>query len=299
MFNQYFGNYLLEKKILKPEELRLALEEQKSVKVKLGVLAIDSGYMNATQVNLIHKLQAAKDRKFGELAVEEGYLTENQLNELLHTQKKSNVLLGQVLIEKGFFTFEKYEEVLLQYRQDSRLTADEIQALKNNDVKKITEIFLKNVSGEHNRMAHEYFELFIRNIVRFIDDEIRVEEADETDSYQFNYLITQRIEGEYGFFSGFAAPETVLTKFASIYAEEELDAMNEMAKDSLGEFLNCQNGLFLSHLSHKGIELDLLPAEVKKDGVLKPAEKLYVIPCHLSFGKIDFFFADEFPGYIQ
>lgn len=297
MFNQYFGNYLLEKKILKPEELKVVLMEQKSVKVKLGVLAIDSGYMNATQVDRIHKLQAAKDRMFGELAIEEGCLTENQLNELLHMQKKSNILLGQVLIEKGLFTFEKYEEVLLQYRLDSSLTADEIQALKNNDMKQITEMFLKTISAEHNKMIHEYFELFIRNIIRFIDDDIRVGEAGETDSYPFNYLTTQNIAGEYGFFSGFAAPETVLTRFASIYAEEELDSMNVLAKDALGEFLNCQNGLFLSHLSHKGTELELLPAEVKEDGILKSVEKLCVIPCYLSFGKIDFLFANEYPNF--
>ncbi len=297
MFNQYFGNYLLEKKFLKPEELRLVLAEQKSVKVKLGVLAIDSGYMNAAQVDRVHKLQAARDRKFGELAVEEGYLTANQLNELLHAQKKSNILLGQVLIEKGLFTFEKYEEVLLQYRQDSGLTAEEIQALKNNDVEKIATIFLKNLPDEHNRMIRDYFELFIRNIVRFIDDEIRVEEAGETDSYPFNYLVTQRIEGEYPFFNGFAAPESVLAKFASIYAEEELDGMNALTEDALGEFLNCQNGLFLSHLSHKGIELELFPAEVQAGGILKPVAKLYVIPCHLSFGKIDFLFAGEPPYF--
>lgn len=295
MFNQHFGNYLLEKKILKPEELRLVLEEQKSAKVKLGILAIDAGYMNAAQVERIHKLQTAKDRRFGELAVEEGLMTENQLNELLHTQKKSNVLLGQVLIEKGFFTFEKYEEVLLQYKQTSCLTTDEIQALKNNDVEKITDIFLKNLSSGHDSITHDYFELFLRNIVRFIDDEIRVEEAEETDVYHFNYLVTQRIEGECSFFSGFSAPETVLTRLASIYAEEGLDGINPLAEDSLGEFLNCQNGLFLSHLSHEGIELNLFPAEVKKGGTLKSAGKLYVIPCHLSFGKIDFLFADELP----
>jgi CheY-specific phosphatase CheX len=229
------------------------------------------------------------------LAIEDGYLTEEQLNELLNAQKKSNILLGQVLIEKGIFTFEKYEEVLLQYRQDSSLTADEIHALKNNDVAKITEIFLKSLSGDHNKMIHHYFELFIKNIVRFIDDEIRVEEAQEADSYSFDYLVTQGIKGEHSFFSGFAAAETVLSRVASIYAEEELETMNDLAKDALGEFLNCQNGLFLSHLSHQGIEMELLPSQVHKDGVLKPVAKLYVIPCHLSFGKIDFLFADEHP----
>lgn len=297
MFNQYFGNYLLKKSLIKPEELIAVLEEQKSVKVKLGVLAIDSGYMSAEQVSRVHRLQASKDRKFGELAVEEGYLTEEQLDELLSTQRKSNILIGQVLIEKGLFTYEKYEEVLHQYRKDSSLTDDEILALKNSDTNKIVEIFIKNLPIEQSRMLSEYFGLFIKNIIRFIDDEIRVEAVSEADSYPFDNLVTQRMGGEDGFFSGFAAPEPVLARFASVYAQEELHAVNELAEDALGEFLNCQNGLFLSSLSHEGTEWELYLAKVKKDGVLKPAQKLYVIPCHLSFGKIDFLFAEESPGY--
>ncbi|KNZ40715.1 hypothetical protein [Acetobacterium bakii] len=299
MFNQYFGNYLLEKKLIKPEELKKVLAEQKSVKVKLGVLAMDSGYMNAMQVDSIHKLQAAKDQKFGELAIAEGHLTENQLTEILNMQKKSNVLLGQALIEKGFFTLEQYEAVLSQYKEDSQLTSDEIQALKNNDITQIAEIFLKTLSGQQARIPRAYFELFLRNILRFIDDEIRMEAAVAVNSYPFDYLVTQGTAGEYHFFSGFAGSETVMTQFAAIYAEEALDGMNDLAKDSLGEFLNCHNGLFLSQLAHKGIELDLLLTEVKEAGMINPVGTLYVIPCHLSFGKIDFIFADANPDFIE
>jgi hypothetical protein len=35
MFNQYFGNYLLEKNLIKPEELRMVLAQQQSVKVNI------------------------------------------------------------------------------------------------------------------------------------------------------------------------------------------------------------------------------------------------------------------------
>ena len=297
MFNQYFGNYLLEKKFVTPEQLRIVLKEQKAIKVKLGVLAIDSGYMTATQVNTIHKLQAAKDKRFGELAIEEGYLTSQQLEELLQAQKKSNLLLGQAMIEKGIFTFEQYEEILLQYNEDSGFQPDEIKALKNNDAEKIVDIFLKTVSTANNELYHDYFELFIRNLVRFIDDEIRMEEAREIASYPFSYFVTQKMEGQYDLFTGFAGPEDTLTKFASIYAEEALDGMDALAKDALCEFMNCHNGLFLSNLSHKGIELELFPGEIKENGILKPINHMYQIPCHLSFGKIDLLFSPEFPMY--
>jgi hypothetical protein len=88
-----------------------------------------------------------------------------------------------------------------------------------------------------------------------------------------------------------------MARFASIYAQEELSEMNGFAKDALSEFLNCHNGLFLSHLSAQGIESDLFLAEVKTNGRLEPVEKLYVIPCHLSFGRIYFLFASELPYF--
>lgn len=299
MFNQYFGNYLLEKNLIKPEELKMVLEEQQSVKVKLGVLAIDAGYMNAEQVDKIHQLQVAKDQRFGELAIVEGLINENQLTALLNAQKKSNSVLGQILIEKGIFSLAQYEDAMLQYKADSQLTSEEIQVLENNDITKIAEIFLKTLSGDDDRILRDYFELFLRNIVRFIDDEIRMEAAVTVDSYAYDYLVTQGTEGEYNFFSGFAASESVLAQFAAIYAEEELSEMNELAIDSLGEFMNCQNGLFLSQLAHRGIELDLLVTQVKESGVISPTGALYVIPCYLSFGKIDFLYADTNPDFVE
>ncbi len=298
MFNQYFGDYLLKKKFITPEQLRIVLEEQKAVKVKLGILAIDAGYMDAAQVNRVHKLQTAKDKRFGELAVEEGYMTEGQLDELLTMQKKSNVFLGQALIEKGYFTFEKYEAVLIQYKEESGLNNDEIKALKNNNIEKIVEIFFRNVSSGDSYIYRDYFELFIRNLVRFIDDEVRLDEAREIHSFSYDYLVTQRMEGKHNLFTGFAGAESVMAKFASIYAKEECGGMDALARDSLGEFMNCQNGLFLSNLSHKGVELELYPSEVRENGTARPVGSMYLIPCYLSFGKIDFIFADGIPEFV-
>lgn len=47
MFSQYFGQYLLNEKYLTAEQLKASLEYQQSVRLKLGVLAINAGYMNA------------------------------------------------------------------------------------------------------------------------------------------------------------------------------------------------------------------------------------------------------------
>ena len=45
MYSQYFGNYLLKKGTIKPGQLADALEYQRSVHLKLGVIAVNAGYM--------------------------------------------------------------------------------------------------------------------------------------------------------------------------------------------------------------------------------------------------------------
>ena len=79
MFSQYFGNYLLNRGIIKPEQLTDALEYQRSVHLKLGVIAVNAGYMTPAQVEEIHNMQKKVDKRFGELAIEKGYITGQQL----------------------------------------------------------------------------------------------------------------------------------------------------------------------------------------------------------------------------
>ena len=50
MYSQYFGNYLLKKGTIKPGQLADALEYQRSVHLKLGVIAVNAGYMTPAQV---------------------------------------------------------------------------------------------------------------------------------------------------------------------------------------------------------------------------------------------------------
>lgn len=78
MFTQFFGSFLLNRKIVSPANLRVALEKKDTTRVKLGVLAINAGYMTAKQVDAVHKKQATVDKRIGDIAVDMGYLTERK-----------------------------------------------------------------------------------------------------------------------------------------------------------------------------------------------------------------------------
>ncbi len=86
MFGALFGNYLLQKGLISREDLTRILNDLDGLRLHLGVLAIDAGFMTADQVNEIHDMQETHDRHFGELATQKGYLTDDQLVALLLKQ---------------------------------------------------------------------------------------------------------------------------------------------------------------------------------------------------------------------
>lgn len=289
MFSQFFGNYLHKRGCITLEQMRDVLALQDSVRVKLGVLAIDAGYMNAAQVEQVHSLQSTMDKRFGEIAIDLGWLDEEKLSILLGQQNKRHLFISQALIDKGIMTFDEFETFIEDYKKDSGLSPKEFEALKANDIDTITQTLLHMPDLGESNMYVEYFGLFVRNLVRFIDDHILLEEARKVQLEEFDCLIHQEIDGRYKIFTGFAGTELGMAEFAARFAKMTVSGMDEVARDSLGEFMNVHNGLYLSKLSNEWVELELVPPEYKHSGSLKSVGAVYKIPFALPFGQFNFF----------
>ena len=119
MFTQFFGNYLFNEKLVTKQQLIEALEMQKFARAKLGVLAINAGYMTGAQVDEVHAEQQRMDKRFGDIAVDKGYMTEEQVEELLKNQKQSHLVIGQALVDKGYLTNEQFADALAKYKENN------------------------------------------------------------------------------------------------------------------------------------------------------------------------------------
>lgn len=289
MFSQFFGNYLLKRSLISPAQLREVLTLQDSVHVKLGVLAIDAGYMTAEQVERTNAMQAQIDKRFGEVAIDQGYITEERLTELLSQQNKRHLLISQALIDKGIMSFEDIERILEEYRNDSGLTDSEFEALKNNDMDTVTKAIVKLPELGDPKVYGEYFALLVRNLVRFVDDGIALEPASLITEEPFEALVHQEMDGRFKIFTGLAGAEDELAQFAQQFSKMEVTSFGPLAVDALGEFLNTHNGLFLSKLSNEWVELELAPSENNVKGVLKSVGVVYKVPFTLSFGAFTYF----------
>ncbi len=294
MFTQFFGNYLLNKKLIEPEQLSSALDYQHSAHIKLGVLAINAGYMTAEQVRKTHKAQQTQDRKFGELAIELGFLDEKKLKDLLTRQKSGHLHLGQALIDKNHMSIEELDTAFKNYKKDYSLTEEQLDKIQKNNINEIIKVFY-DFENKNQIIYTDYISLFFRNLIRFIDSNIRPENIIKINSYRSQWLIHQDIKGKVNLFTCIAADNSSLISLAGKFANEEYNSTDKLTQASAGEFLNMNNGIFLVNMSNKGIELDMSPQTIVNNKELKNMKNAYCMPIYFPFGKIDFIISEFCP----
>ncbi len=288
MLTQFFGSYLLNKKIVSPENLKTAMEKKDSTRVKLGVLAINAGYMTAKQVDAVHRKQQTVDKRIGDIAVEMGYLTEEQVNELLSSQKTGVLLLGQALVDMGCLTNEEFEKVLTDYKSSNNLTDKDFSADDNEKSAKVISSFY-NIDGEYAIYCAEYVNILFKNLIRFVGDDFTpLTAATAADD---DMAVMQEISGDFSAVTAISAGDEAAIVFASRFSEEEITENDEYTSDIISEFLNLSNGLYNVNISNTtGKELGLKPQKRTSADEISAinAKAVLTIPVAFSFGTVIF-----------
>jgi CheY-specific phosphatase CheX len=290
MFEQFFGNYLIQKKLITSEQFADVLETQKSSRVKLGLIAVAEKMLTPRQTYEINMLQVTLDKRFGDIAVDKGYLTPDQVSHLLSLQGNPYLLFAQTLAEKNIMTLAEVEDAVLRYKEENNFTDDDIEAIKSGDIDRITNVFIKINAPLYNDMIA----LAIRNIIRFIDTSVSFSEPIACKTYRFENLASQCLKGDHDILLGFAGKGnsllTIATPYANIanpYEKEEFTEVDEDSLDAVCEFTNVINGLFASKLSYEDINIDMLPPITYNDNELVSEGEFYVVPLKINSSDID------------
>ncbi|KGR80261.1 hypothetical protein [Ureibacillus manganicus] len=282
MFSQYFGHYLLNRGLITLDQLADALEYQKSVHVKFGVIAVDEGFMTTGQVEEVHEKQKQVDKRFGEIAVELGYLTEAQVEALISNQKQGHLYLAQALVDRKYMTIDEFGTALSEYKKGFSLSDDQFEAIRNGNIDTLVENILSSEDVSLQEKYGKYISLFAKNMIRFIDSQVYLEVADNSSLESTNWFISQDIVGEASLKTGFSMNEDALLAVASVYAEEDLTVVDALAKDAVSEFLNLHNGIYLVNMSNWGIELTMNPQQIQESTPLY--EGSLIVNVHSSKG---------------
>lgn len=287
MFTQFFGSFLLNKKIVSPANLRVALEKKDTTRVKLGVLAINAGYMTAKQVDEVHRKQATVDKRIGDIAVEMGYLTEAQVEELLSSQKTGCLLLGQALVDMGCLTNEEFETVLNDYKNENGLSDKDFSNEDNKKTESVISSFYA-IEGKYMDYCSEYVNVLFKNLIRFVGDDFTPLQSAVTDDNDI--AVIQELCGDFNAVSAITADNKAGLAFASRFAEEEITD-SDYAKDAVSEFLNLSNGLYNVNISETtGKEIGLNPQETTTAAAVNSIKAKFTltIPVEFTFGTVVF-----------
>lgn len=256
-----FWKLSTQQRAINADDLSTALSKISDTRVKLGVMAIDAGYMTAQDVDRVHARQQREDKRFGDLAVELNCLTQAQLDQLLGAQKPAQLVLGQVLVDMGLMTNAEFENALIEYKEQYKLDIlDESSERREAVARMIAELDITGHS-ENQDYISDYIMLFFKNLIRFIGSDF-VPIGTQAPLLKYDFAVTQKIEGKINATTAVMFEGSALA-FASRFAGEEITGMGELAEASISEFLNLLNGLFAVNMSdNHGIELSLLPQEI-------------------------------------
>lgn len=273
MFGLYFGDYLLGKNKISHSQFKNIMQQQTS-RAKLGVIAVAEKLLTTKQAEELNELQKQKDCRFGDIAIEKGYLLAEEVNYLLNLQGNPYLKFIQTLVDMNFMTLNEIEACIEEFKKDYDFSDTELDALKSGDIDRIIPVFVDiNIPFAGDCMA-----LAIRNIIRFINNNILLKKAYKVKNYKFPSIAFQQLVGSHELFVGLAGEDESLLTIASPFAKEEFKTMDEDAFDSVCEFINCSNGLYASKISTDEIHIDMTPPKFEQNKTMESDGDIYVVP---------------------
>lgn len=287
MFSQLFGNYLVEKEIIKKEEYEAAIKKQLSIRVKLGTIALSEGLLTEEEVDNINKLQLQFDKRFGDIAIEKGLLTLEQIGDLLDKQGNPYLQFVEALTKCTKLSASVIDKTLSVFQKEKGFSDKDMAALKNDEIDSLIPIFAFSAKPHITEIAG----LVIRNINRFITRDFYIDRIQKTGAFSYCRLAGQKTIGQDTIYIALAedSDEGAFTLLADRFSDEEQTASEAETFDAVCEFINVNSGLYASELSQKEIDLDMEPVFAYKDQTA--VGDCYILPIYLENRQINLLLA--------
>lgn len=293
MFSQFFGNFLLNQKLVTPEQLADGIQEVQKIHKRIGELAIRYGYLTKEQVEQVHIMQAEKDKRFGELVVEAGYMSAEEMEKLLSLQKNDYEVLCKVLTDSGVISkadcYHALDDFMAKYKLED---IDKLSLLQTTKINILINDFFDLTGLENSEIFMKYLTLLFNNITRFIGTDFTPYKEFLMKEPTDQRFFSQKIVGEFSAHSACYASEETLIAMASRYAEEEFTEYDEYVQASICDFLNLHNGIFTVNMSNEmQMELTLEPP-AENDCQIDFSKTVYCVPVNFPFGTVYFVIAN-------
>ncbi|SHK52107.1 Chemotaxis protein CheX, a CheY~P-specific phosphatase [Selenomonas ruminantium] len=207
----------------------------------------------------------------------------------------SNFSIVQCIFNQGKYSPEEMRTILADAELDES-SAAQLLADDAVDISPIRTAVLKATGDELASVSDHYaayVELFLNSLKKMLHTEAVVESVPCKEEEDVpSYATAQRISGDITIAAGIIASEPVYLKLAERYSEEELPEMDEMARDSMEEYINVLNGMFSVELGEQKIETDLELPRFGENVIVKGSDLLR-LKVHSSVGSFQVVMATE------
>ncbi|MCR5272269.1 MAG: chemotaxis protein CheX [Lachnospiraceae bacterium] len=296
MYTQLFGNYLLSKNIITPDQLVDAIRKRNDVFVQPNTIAMHFKLISATDAEYVTKIATDKDSDFISTAINLGYFTREAYDEVKDNTLPEYLFLGQSLINDGILSSSKLEEYIVEYQSNNEMIDLELYSDQKDNLDQLLLNLFIIANEELPLYIGKYINLLFTNLIQFIGEDFTPLNFLPCEEYPVSLCSYQRINGVHPLTMYLDLDEKVALEFASRYVGESFTEIDEYVKASLEDFLNLHNGIYNVNLSNESsIEMKLDPPVFIEDTSITPGEKeqLYMLPIVYPFGTINFLFEIE------
>lgn len=243
MGNRYFSQYLLNAGVLDAGNISDVMPKSAHAVPQLHILAMQQHLLSESQVE---ELSTADD--VVKTLEEAKMLSDAQIESLKNTVPGRDARVAQTLLDEHIADLKTIERCFREYDND------ELHPIKDA-VKKIVSKY-----EEMNPVADiygEYTEMFVGALQRFMDtDAVVLTEATDLD-FAGTRIVSQSMGGQLSVAVAVLAKNQMFLEMARRYSGEDLTELDELAEDSLAEFINVLNGLYIVNLSGRDLDMDL------------------------------------------
>ncbi len=248
----FFGQWLLVRNMVTADELRAAINLQKTTNPSLGELGVEFGFFDEAEARSINLEQYRSDRRFGEVALEVGCINEEQLEQILKAQKERRVFLGEALIQVGCIGEEDLAQELELFK-----------ASQNESQQKI-ELSLQDVP--HPAIVNPFIDLSVKQAMRILRVGSKVGGVQCQDYLESlpQMSCTQYIHGgaEGDFHYCLTGPEDMIRIIATTILQFTPETIDEIALDSMSEYVNIVTGNVCVELSKRQLDYQMQPPQL-------------------------------------
>ncbi len=243
MNSHYFAQYLLNTGVFSADEVQRLLAKAMEIQVQLPVLALRQGILSAGQIAPLAELSEAD---FAKAALKKALLTESQIRNLRESVTGESLRFAQVLLSEKLLDYVRLAELFSAYEQDGNPL--------RVAVAKVADGMLEEELGAYG----DYVELFMQSLLRFMNMPAVIDvQSMPLDAEMPAHIVSQRMGGDLNLVGGIFAEDRVFAGLAARYSREDIKSVDDLAIDSLGEFLNVMNGLFAVKLAKRQVDIDL------------------------------------------